>query len=272
MATANNPVRPPSSHRGKPDRSETAFFVGIAVAMAALTLVAFSTTYLLPVSSGRFIGPPLLHLHGILFLAWPVLFIMQALTSARKLALHRGLGLASISLATAMVLTGLAAIGSSIASWRERGVGTEGQTISVIAFTGAAMFTVLFAAAVWKRRDRLAHSRLMTLATLSIMQASSGRLALLISSGGNLDLQRPGMLVPPPLMFVAIPHLIFDLLVIGALAWHDRRRLGSIHHATIAGGALIVLVHLGRPLLAASPAWTAIAGSLETFMSNVSLT
>lgn len=228
-----------------------------------LTLVAFSTTYLLPVALGRFVGPAVLHLHGVLFLAWPVLLLVQARSSARSRRWHRGFGFAGIALASAMALSGLLAIGSSIETWSARGVGLSGQAISIVAFSGLLLFTGLFVAALAATRDRATHARCMLLATLAIMQGATGRLALLVLQGGNPGLLRPGLLPPPPgLLPVAAIHLLFDAIVLGTLALYDRRSLGRVHRATLLGGGAIVAVHATRHLFVETAAWAAIAGWL----------
>lgn len=242
---------------------EVRFFQRLGLAFALLTLLAFSTTYFLPLASGRFEGPPILHIHGVLFLAWPALLLAQGLSAARSRRWHRNLGLIGISLATAMVLTGLLAIGSSIASWSARGLGPQGQAISIIAFTGLAMFAGFFAAAVAQARNRQAHARLMALATLAIMQAVSGRLLLMGLLGGNPDLVRPGLLPPVDVARTMVPHLAFDLVILGVMARHDRLVLGRLHRVTLVGGAIVLTVHASRHLLAESAAWLAFARFLS---------
>ena len=242
---------------------DSRFFAGFAAALAALTFAAFATTYLLPLATGRFNGAPILHLHGVLFLAWPVLLLVQALSSTRSRRWHRGLGFAGIALASAMVLSGLLAIGSSIETWSARGVGLAGQAISIVAFTGLVLFAALFVAAVSATRDRSTHARCMLLATFAVMQGVTGRLGLLVLTGGNPAWLRPGLLPPPPgLLPVAALHLLFDALFLAVLALYDRRSLGRVHRATLVGGAALVAVHSSRHLVVETAAWAAIAGWL----------
>lgn len=46
------------------------FYLPMAYACALVAIVGFIPTYWSPVASGTFGGPPLLHLHGLLFSAW----------------------------------------------------------------------------------------------------------------------------------------------------------------------------------------------------------
>jgi hypothetical protein len=218
---------------------------------------------LLPLAAGRFDGPPILHLHGALFLAWPILLLAQALSIGRSRRWHRGLGFAGIATASAMVLSGLLAIGSSIETWSARGVGVEGQRISIVAFTGLMLFAGFFVAAISRTRDRPTHARLMLLATVAIMQGASGRLGLLLVTGGNPEWLRPGLLPPPPgFAPIAAIHLLFDAIILGVLAIYDRRSLGRLHRATLYGGGLLVAVQATRHLLVETPWWAAIAQAL----------
>src|SRR5688572_20638945 len=89
---AVSPARPV----GKYDRL---FYGGIALATAVMTFVGFGPTYYLrfldggpraTISGGSFSG--ILHLHGVLFTAWVLLFLTQtALISGRRAAVHRKL-------------------------------------------------------------------------------------------------------------------------------------------------------------------------------------
>lgn len=251
------PQRPASAAR------DSRFFAWLAAALVTATLLAFSTTYFVPVAMGRFTGEPILHVHGVLFLCWPVLLLAQSLTSARSRRWHRTLGLTGISLATAMVITGLLAIGSSIRTWTARGVGLEGQMISVIAFTGILLFAALVVAALRATRDRATHSRYMFIATLAMMQGASGRLALTAALKGNPAFLRPGLLPPPASMMPAtVVHLLFDLAFLAILVSYDCRSSSRIHRATLTGGVALVAVILARQFFAETSLWMSIAGWL----------
>lgn len=243
--------------------ADARFFQRVSLLFLLLTLLGFWTTYLLPVARGRFEGQAILHIHGVLFLAWPVLFLAQTHSIGRSRGWHQSLGFVAISLATAMLITGLLAIGSSINAWQDRGVGVAGQAISLIAFAGIAMFSIFFGLAIAAIRSRTAHPRLMALATLSIMQAVSARLALTAALGGNPEMLRPGLLPPVDPVRTIVPHVVLDLLVIGWMARHDWRVLGRFHPVTIFGGSAIVLVHACRHFLAESAWWLAIARFLS---------
>jgi hypothetical protein len=94
--------------------SDRLFYSGMAIVMAALVFSGFAPTYFFrlfgggpssTVSGGAF--TPLVHVHGALFTAWVLLFVVQtALVAGHRVAVHRRLGLAGAGLAAAMILVG----------------------------------------------------------------------------------------------------------------------------------------------------------------------
>ena len=77
--------------------------------MAVAVFVGFAPTYYLKTAYGTAALSPLYHVHGFLFSLWMVLLIAQAaLVAARRINLHRRLGIVGGVLATVMVPTALA--------------------------------------------------------------------------------------------------------------------------------------------------------------------
>src|ERR1044071_9246719 len=84
-------------------RRERLFYTGMAVAILITVFAGFARTYFLR----PYFEPqpllPLLHLHGVVFTAWVVLFITQtALVAARRTDIHRRLGVAGAALSALM--------------------------------------------------------------------------------------------------------------------------------------------------------------------------
>ena len=76
----------------KPRDDERRFFATMAYICALIAIAGFVPTYWAPVASGTFTGSPILHVHGLLFSAWPILFIVQArLAAAGRFDRHRTL-------------------------------------------------------------------------------------------------------------------------------------------------------------------------------------
>jgi hypothetical protein len=81
------------------------FYFGLSLVFATVAFVGFTPTYVIPAAAGRFDGVAMVHLHGLLFFAWTVL-VLQARLARASPQTHRALGLAGISLATAMFRAG----------------------------------------------------------------------------------------------------------------------------------------------------------------------
>ena len=220
------------------------FYTSMAIVMALTVFIGFSRTYYLRgyFDSATFSGAtalsPLVHLHGIVFTGWILLFIVQTgLIAARRIRIHRRLGYASIALATAMVVVGLRTAFAGAA----RGSappGVDPIVFLVVPFFDMVLFAGFVAAAVLKRRDSEAHKRLMILAYVSIITAGVARL--------------PGVLPLGPLGFFG---LAFLFAVAGMM--YDRVSRGRIHRVYVWGGAIFVLSVPLRLALSTTEAWRA---------------
>jgi hypothetical protein len=70
-------------------------YVWMAAVCVLIACGGFAPTYWLQLIPGTFIGPALLHVHGILFSAWALLFLVQARHAEQgRMAAHRAFGLA----------------------------------------------------------------------------------------------------------------------------------------------------------------------------------
>jgi uncharacterized membrane protein YozB (DUF420 family) len=229
--------------RGASDR---VFFTGIAAVMALTVLAGFGTTYYFRLPSGTpttLTGgsiTPTLHLHALLFTGWVLLFLVQTgLIAARRVAVHRRLGFASIALAAAMVVVGLRTAIESAA----RGAappGADPLTFLVVPVFDLVLFTGFVSAAILKRRDKEAHKRLMLLAYVSIITAAIARM--------------PGVLPLGPLVFFGASFLF---VVAGMV--YDRIWRGRIHRAYAWGAPIIALSVPVRLAVSGTAAWQAFA-------------
>ncbi len=121
--------------------------------------------------------------HGIVFLAWLLLFLAQSLLVATRLVgWHRRLGLVSVGLlalmiplgfetTAAMVRRGFDLSGDQhITSHPQAGTELDASTGAVFNFVGLLIFTVLATAAICYRRRSEIHKRLMLFANIELIQ------------------------------------------------------------------------------------------------------
>jgi hypothetical protein len=229
---------------------DRAFYTGIAVALALTVFAGFSRTYYLPLAGGAtpttFSGgvvSPLVHLHGVLFTGWVLLFVAQtSLIASRRVWMHRRMGIAGAVLAAAMIgagtATAITAAGAGVAP-----PGVEPLVFLAIPLTDMVLFGTFVAAAVWHRRNREAHKRLMLLAYLSILAAAMARL--------------PGVMPLGPPGFFGLTFLFLAAAI--AYDLFSRRR---VHPVYIWGGLLLVLSVPARLLMSQTAAWGSFAAML----------
>lgn len=84
------------------------FYAGMSVVISLLVFAGFARTYYLKIYTSGSPLSPLVHLHGILFTSWILLFVLQTmLVAGHRVNTHRRLGLATLPLAAAMIVVGV---------------------------------------------------------------------------------------------------------------------------------------------------------------------
>lgn len=221
-----------------PDRI---FFASIAALALALVIVGFTPTFFL---KDAFDAPdltPMVHVHGALFTAWPVLLLTQALLIRNgRYALHRTLGMVGVALAVAMVITGFMVV-----------LGKPRFNIASRAFIftpllALILFPLFVAAAIRFRHDASTHKRLMLLATILLMSAPVRRVLHLLGLDTN-----PYLVEVATYALLLLPLVIFDL--------QTQKR---IHLATVWGGAILLLRHALHAGVAFTDEWQHLAARM----------
>ena len=247
-----------------PRAGRTWFFVWTAAVCAVVAFGGFAPTYWLQLPAGSFVGSPLLHLHGLLFSAWTVYFLLQTILAARgRISRHRSWGLLGVSLATAMVLVGFAVANDVLSTRLAAGFGDRARAFHIASTSMITLFGLFVAAAiVFVGRPEI-HKRLMLLATASMLPPAIARLFFAVNVGMGAGL-RPGLGPPRPVASVLAPALGADVLVLAAIAYDVRTR-GRPHPANVVGGVLILAVQILREPASTTHAWYAIADFLARF-------
>jgi hypothetical protein len=245
-------------------RKVGSFYVWIAAACALVAFGGFAPTYWLQLPAGTFVGPPLLHLHGALFSAWALLLLSQTVLAANgRLDHHRAWGLVGISLATALVVIGMAAAINTLNTGLAAGYGDRSRAFLILPVSAITLFAGFFISAIANIRRPEAHKRLILLATISLLQAAMGRVFFLLVTGGGPGL-RPGLGPPPPLSIGLVPSLITELIIVAGIIY-DWRTRGRPHPVWLIGAAVMTAVILLRGPPSGTPAWLAFADALAHF-------
>jgi len=223
-------------------RRERFFYIGIAIVIVGVVFGGFARTYFLrPYFTSQPLMP-LLHLHGIVFTSWLVLYLTQTLlVAAKRTDIHRRLGIAGAVIAVLMVLIGTI---TAIIRAQQGATPTEGLSplvFLVIPLADMLVFAILIGAGFYFRRQPDVHKRLMLLATISILAAAIARLPFAFLQAG------------PPAFFG-----VTDLFI-AACFIYDLITRGRVHRATALGGLLIVASQPLRLMIGGTDAWIAFA-------------
>jgi hypothetical protein len=237
------------------------FYVGFSAACLAIAVIGFMPTYWLQLAPGTFNGPPLVHLHAVLFSAWPLYFLVQTVLAARgQVARHRAWGLLGVSLATAMVIVGIAVANDVLVTRLEDGYGDRARAFHIVSMSMMVLFALFVAAALACATRPEMHKRLMTLATITILPPAVARLFFAVSVGIGAGL-RPSGGPPRTVESVLMSAMVADLLILAVIVYDVRTR-GRPHPVYVIGGAIVLAVQILRGPLSTTHWWYALADSL----------
>lgn len=228
--------------------AERRFYSGMAIFMIAMVLIGFAPSFyfrgLVHYPRPNPTLNPLVWLHGIMFSAWMLIFLMQArLVASGRRDLHMKLGRWSMIFAASLIPLMIATTIGQVARANQPPGYTPLGWMAVPAF-GIPVYTAFLWAGWTKRRNPQAHKRYMLGAALLMMDPAIGRIPLL-----------------PPEAGIHLSDLLGWLPFLALVAW-DWRSLGRIHSATLFTTGLWALVLILRGFAVTSPWWEEIAGSI----------
>jgi hypothetical protein len=244
MATALASPRP-----SRKLRADDWFFWGMAAVSLVAVLVGFARTYFL---AGMFRAPLpnlLVHIHAAAFTLWIVLFVSQiGLVSARRIALHRRIGVVGFGLAVVMIVLGVLAASDRLA--RHSGQPGEETLEAVRAFYAVPMgdmlmFTIFVSLGYRHRSHPATHKRLMLFATFALLDAGFDRWSV-------FD--------PYPLALVDV--ICFVPLTLATMAW-DWWSSGRVQRITIWATVLLFSVQESKHLVGYTAGWQHLAAWVE---------
>ena len=224
------------------------FFSAMALLILITVFVGFARTYFL---AGVFRAPLpalIIHIHGAVFSSWILLLIAQiSLVSAGRVDIHRRLGLVGFGLACLMVTLGVLAASNSLArNFSPPGSGFDPRTFYAIPIGDMLIFATLVFFAYRARFNPAAHKRLILIATISLMDAPTGRPPFTVITG------RP--------FFDSTFVVIFVLLLVAYDLWSTRK----VHRATIWAGLFVVIAEQLRVPFGNTTGWHSFATWAQT--------
>ncbi|MET0587101.1 MAG: adenylate cyclase [Novosphingobium sp.] len=229
-----------------PYSGDQRFFSRMAIGIAIFILFGFAQF-----AARGFVNyqtaPFWVHLHGLFFISWVTLFVVQNVLAERgAIGLHRKLGWLAVAVAAVIVpLTSFTGI-MAITLHRQPPFFTPPYFLALTQ-VGAIFFGGMVAAAIIKRRQTEWHRRLMLSATVLVLEPAFGRT------------------LPMPLLGAELGEAIAGVLqvaILGIAMLHDRKHRGAIHPALFWGAGAVIMAHVLVSLLSGSPVVIAVAERL----------
>lgn len=221
------------------------FFVGVGALCILLAVMGFGPTVYRGLRGDVFI-PLAAHVHGAIMTAWLAVFLFQGVLAARgDLTLHRRIGRATRWLAGAVWLSMAITTVTALQRFDPDRLPFLTQPL-LIQIGLMVVFPVFVIWGLIEQRRPEWHTRLMTLATFSLVQAALDRMHWLPHEG--LPMFWHNGLRAYVLLF--LPLVAFDVVT---------RR--GIHRATLAGIGITLAMHGAVSLYWADAGWNQLARS-----------
>jgi len=228
-------------------RFDHVFFTSMIVIMLGTVFLGFARSYYLAGVYNALPLTPILHIHGAVFSLWMLVLLTQTvLVSAKRVDLHRKLGMAGFVLACFMLPLGLLATADSVGRASYLNHPPDLLAFTVVPFTSISLFAVLIAFAYRARKDSTTHKRLVVLAMSSPMVAGIARWPF------------------PRLLHNTEHATLVSFLFLAALALYDLWSTHKLHRATLWGSLLVVVVEGTRGCIGNTDPWHAFARWMQS--------
>jgi hypothetical protein len=164
-----------SADAGNGRQTDHVFFVSMAVSIAVMVLIGFTTSFLRTDLANQ-LHSLWVQAHALAFTCWILLFLTQTiLVASQRTDLHRRLGIAGVFLAGLMIA--LALISAIGGFWNS----PPRPFIDYVMLYGVVhvdifMFTIFVTAGLLLRNQSETHKRIMFLATIALLDAVTERL------------------------------------------------------------------------------------------------
>jgi hypothetical protein len=237
-------------------RYDDFFFSGMAAVALIVVLIGFARTYFLAGLFRAKLPNLLVHVHGAAFTLWIILFITQiSLVTARRVDLHRRLGLLGIGLAIVKVVLGtLTATDRTARRVAQPGTDTleEVRAFYAVPLGDMLMFPTFVYLGYRNRFQPAVLKRLMWFATMSLLDAGFDRWPIF----DPYSLPIVNLLCFTPLL----------LLMIGYDWWST----GKVQRVTVWSTIFMVIVQQIRHPIGYTAAWQSFAGWVAMRMPSFS--
>lgn len=213
------------------EQRERRFYLQLAIAIAATVVAGFGGYIVVGISS--FNAPWWVHVHGISFMAWVMLYLVQNLLVVRgDFAHHRRLGAAMGLLALWLALVGTSLLYLSLQAHRAPPPVFSAGMLIAMDMGDLLGFIALVGAGLMLRQQPDWHRRLMLGATVTLIAPALGRLTVL-TFGFSWSL-------------IVLAQITF---IVAAMVF-DRANRGGVHPALVCSGAVLAVIGAAVPFVA----------------------
>jgi hypothetical protein len=218
------------------------FYSRLAIVLAAIVFLAFTRNYWAPLAGGTLDLPRAVHIHAVFFFFWMVFLVVQTtLVANGRVSVHRALGLLGISIATAMVITGVVATTVSLKAGLAGPKPEFARLANVLGMFAMVLFSLFIALAIANIRKPEHHKRFMVLATFSILQAAIARVIQLF----------PAISFPQR---TTLGAAVVDVMLLAVIAI-DTRIHRRLHPVYVLGFVLLLTAQVSRILVLKTQWW-----------------
>jgi hypothetical protein len=230
-------------------RQHTRGFFTWGLVCLLIAVVGFWPSYVSPILGGSYTNiVDTMPWHVLSVGSWMVLIVSQPLLAVLEgMDLHRYIGMFGAVVAMAVVVTGVVVQTEVMTLYAARGDKLNAVTVPFFRFLTLFIYLLCVAAAIALRDRPDWHKRLMILATLSVLQATYGRIFANI-----LDL--PDIAGP----MSGVSHVV---LMVAFLGW-DRFSHDRFHPVTLWGTVVITLAVFGPVPVVGTAWWQAVAAQI----------
>jgi hypothetical protein len=219
-------------------------FLWAAIGFAVVAFAGFAQTYYLKPVLASLPLRTITHIHGMVMTAWVLFFIAQVyLIRSKNVAFHMRMGWAGVALAAVVFVVGII---TSIQAAKYGSVASPPDIpplqFLIVPIGDMIVFAIIFAAAIYYRKDAASHKRLLLVTAFNFIPAAVARLPY------------APMAELGPLWFYGFPDLIM-LIVLGIDTWKN----GKVNKAFAFGAVFLIVSHIFRLMFMSSAAWMSFA-------------
>jgi len=220
------------------------FYLYWAGIFLLLTAVAFAPRYWIPMLNGSLDVSSAIHWHAVFTTVWILLYTVQvAFVTIKRLSLHRSLGYLGVGLAVGVIVSGFF-VSTGLVEKAVASNSPGARPSLLINLLDMALFGVVYTMGLMMRTNPIKHKRLMTLASIILLNAAVFRIGRFIIGPGFL----------PILLAIVLTALLIVLFIITE---KRHSQLPNRSFWKIAG--VIIFVHVVRIPIAITPFWASIA-------------